>query len=133
MGDERRVSLTDLAEGFEPAEVDLWEGEDWGGLFLTVDVTKPVQDRLIAIRKEAASAQAQALAAEADEGDDANEQVERAVDLIAALYGAVLVPAPGFSRKRADKVVRRAYDEGKIGLAALKTGFQQVVDASRPT
>ena len=56
MSERRRVSLTDKAEGFEPAEVDLWENETWGGLFLTVDVTKPVQDKLTELRAEATDA-----------------------------------------------------------------------------
>lgn len=129
MGERRRVSLTEVAEGFEPAEVELWEGEDWGGLFLTVDVTKPVQDKLTALRVQATAA---SEAADED-ATDAVDQVAKAVKLVAQLYDAVLVPAPGHSRKRAGKVVERAYEEGKIGLSALNVGFRQIVEAARPT
>jgi len=135
--DDRRVSLTELAEGFEPAEVDLFENEDWGGLFLTVDITKPVQKKLQAIRKEAAATMTKALSADAedvaDAEDDDFDQVDAVVDMLCALYGAMLVPAPGHSRKKADKVMRRAYDEGKIGLSRIKQGFEQITEASRPT
>lgn len=129
MSERRRVSLTDKAEGFEPAEVDLWENETWGGLFLTVDVTKPVQDKLTELRAEATDA-AEAID---PENPDATEVVDEAVKLIAKLYGAVLVPAPGHGRKKADVVVQRAYAEGKVGLGTLRDGFQEIIAASRPT
>lgn len=126
MTEPRRVSLADEAAGFEPAEVDLWSAEPWGGLFLTVDVTKPVQDRITALRVKADE---QAEVAD----DDPAADVESAVGLIADLYGAVLVPAPGHSKKRAERVIRAAYENGLIGLTGLRNGFQKVVDASRPT
>lgn len=136
--DTRRVSLTELAEGFDPAEVDLFEAEEWGGLFLTVEITKPVQRKLNAIRKEAAAAATKALAVDADDpeaiadaGDD--DAIDPVVDMVCALYGAMLVPAPGHKRKSADKVMRRAYDEGRISLERMKVGFQQITEASRPT
>lgn len=128
--DDRRVSLTDLAAGFEPAEVDLWEGETWGGLFLTVDVTKPVQDKMTALKREA-NERIRALAE--DDDVEADDDIDAAVDLLAKLYDALLVPAPGHGRKRAKTVILHAYENGIIGLPKLREGLKQIVDASRPT
>lgn len=130
---DRRLSAADAA-GFDPVEADLWSGEDWGGLFLTVDITKTVQDRMTALRREAAKAITDAMVDpdEVDDGDQ-GEDVERAVGLIADLFGILLVPAPGYKRKRAEAVIRHAYEHDLIGLTALRTFFQQLIDASRPT
>lgn len=134
----RRVSLTEIAEGFEPAEVDLFEKQEWGGLFLTVDITKSVDRRLKAIRKEAAEVMVGAMDADpeavaAGDEDAEDKTVDAVVDMVCELYGAVLVPAPGHKRKDAAKVMRRAYDEELIGLGRMKEGFQQITEAARPT
>lgn len=111
------MSRISIQQAFEPVEVDLW-ADDGGALYNTKPVTRSVSQKVQEIQGKAAELP--------DDADDA------AVELLAQVFDALLVPANG-GRKKPSAVVMAKWKADKVSQPELFAFVDNLTEASRPT